>query len=60
MQLSDLHFGVHAAVDGGDAPGWAGRHQSISRWGKDPPLVLIEGFQWRILAWILQLVSTRR
>lgn len=60
MLLSDLHFRVHTAVDGGDTPGWASGDQSVSYKGKDSPLVLIEGFQWGILAWTLQLVSTRQ
>lgn len=60
LLLSDLHFGVHTAVDGGDTPGWASGDQPVSWRGKDGPLVLIEGLQWRILAWTLQLVSTRR
>lgn len=60
MLLSDLHFRVHTAVDGGDTPGWASGDQSVSCRGKDSPLVLIEGFQWGILAWTLQLVSTRQ
>lgn len=59
LLLSDLHLGVHTAVDGRDTPGWASGDQSVSWRGKDSPLVLIEGLQWRILAWTLQLVSTR-
>lgn len=53
LLFSYLHFGVHAAVEGGDAPGRAGRHQSVSCRGKDGPLVLVEGLQWRVLAWTL-------
>ena len=57
---SDLHFGMHAAVDGGNTPGWTSSDQAIScRW-KDSFLILIEGLQWRILAWTLQLVSIRQ
>lgn len=59
LLLSDLHFRVHTAVDGGDTPGWARGDQSVSCRGEDSPLVLIEGLQWRILAWTLQLVPTR-
>lgn len=51
--LFNLHFGMHAAVEGGDAPGRAGRHQAVSCRGKDGPLVLVEGLQWRVLAWTL-------
>lgn len=53
LLLFNLHFGVHAAVQGGDAPGRAGRHQPVSCRGKDGPLVLVKGLQWRILAWSL-------
>lgn len=56
----NLHLGVHAAVEGGDAPGGAGRHQAVSRRGKDGPLVLVEGLQWRVLARALQLESVRK
>lgn len=60
LLLPDLHFRVHTAVDGGDTPGWARGDQSVSCWGEDSPLVLIEGLQWRILAWTLQLVPARQ
>lgn len=45
---------MHAAVDVGDAPGWA--TWPVSCRGKNRPLVLVEGLQWRVLARTLQLV----
>lgn len=48
---------MHAAVEGGDAPGRAGPHQAVSCQGKDGPLVLVEGLQWRVLTRSLQLES---
>lgn len=45
---------MHAAVDVGDAPRWASGSISCRR--KHGPLVLVESFQWRVLAWTLQLV----
>lgn len=59
LLLSDLHFCVHTAVDVGDAPGWASSHQTVSCGGENRLLVLVEGLQWRVLAWTLQLVSTQ-
>ncbi len=59
LLLSDLHFWVHAAVDGGDAPGWTSSDQTVSCRGKDSLLILIEGLQRRVLAWTLQLMPTR-
>lgn len=54
LPVAHLHLGMHAAVDVGDAPGWASGSISCRR--KHGPLVLIESFQWRVLARTLQLV----
>lgn len=54
LLAADLHFSMHAAVDVGDAPRWASGSISCRR--KHGPLVLVESFQWRVLAWTLQLV----
>lgn len=60
LDLPHLHFWVHAAVDGGNTPGWTGSDQAISCRREDGLLVLVEGLQWGILARTLQLVSTRQ
>lgn len=60
LLLSDLHFWVHTAVDCGNTPGRACSDQAISCRGEDCFFIFIEGLQWRILAWVLQLVSKKQ
>lgn len=54
---SNLHLWMHAAVDYGcKSTGWASSDQTVSSWRQHCLFILIESFQWRVLAWTLQLV----
>lgn len=57
---ANLHFWMHAAVNyWRKSTGWAGRDHTIPSWWQYRLLILVESFQWRVLARALQLVTTR-